>query len=474
MGDRDRAIHFTNQAITAANDRSQTINLTLAYQLFGSAIVADPTFAQAHYLLGNANSDLSKLYAAVANYRLALECAPDDELKAKILHNMGWRLHGLGRTWEAANAVHESLELSPDEHYSWLTLSLINGAASNPKASVECARRAYELTQKTPAELSPDDPGTHQQKPDITAEMALAFALLFDGQYREGFKHFEARFAYKLHAFLRYPYPKWLGEPDKTVFLVADQGLGDTLSFARFVEAACNRAKFVHAVIQPELLRLFQHAFLHIKNLNLLPSPCPFPEADAWSTFVSLPFALQLTDEQIRNAPHISYPRYTLPLNWKVFDRKFHIGIAYAGSPLNEIDGHRNIPVTQFLELYKVPDVQLYSLQVGEKAKELHDAGCAALIRDLSPYIRDVVDTLSLLNDLDLVITVESALGHIAGLAGKETWIPYSYCGKDYRLGLFGKEPLWYTKHGTFNQGIDQRWEPVFERIVEALQRKLS
>jgi len=186
------------------------------------------------------------------------------------------------------------------------------------------------------------------------------------------------------------------------------------------------------------------------------------------------PFALGLTDEQVASTPHISYPVYTLPKNWKVHDRKFHIGIAYAGSPLNEIDVHRNIPITQFLDLYRVPGIQLYSLQVGEKAKELHEAGCAALIRDVSPYIRDVVDTLSILQDLDLVITVESALGHIAGLAGKETWIPYSYCGRDYRLGLSGANPLWYGKHSTFNQGIDQQWGPVFERITEALARKLA
>ena len=238
-----------------------------------------------------------------------------------------------------------------------------------------------------------------------TAEFAHAFALLFDRQYAAGLKHFEARFAARLPQYLLYPYPKWKGENGKTVFLVADQGLGDTLSYARFVERAAGRARFLHLCVQPELRRVFEHAFRHIPNINFLPSPSNFPgDADAWSTFVSLPFALGLTDREIIEAPNIDMPRPEMSTAWKVPDRKFHIGIAWAGSPLNDIDKWRNIPIHHFMELHRVPGIQLYSLQVDAKKTDLNLWGFAPLIRDLSGYIRDVADTCSILQELDFVV----------------------------------------------------------------------
>jgi len=90
----------------------------------------------------------------------------------------------------------------------------------------------------------------------------------------------------------------------------------------------------------------------------------------------------------------------------------------------------------------------------------------------LAPYIRDVVDTVSILKQLDLVICCESALAHIAALAGAECWVPYSRLGKDYRLGSHGKHQLW-SNHRVFNQGEDMRWQPVFDDIALALEARV-
>ncbi len=224
--------------------------------------------------------------------------------------------------------------------------------------------------------------------------------------------------------------------------------------------------------MHPELLRLFQYAFADIPNLNLLPQPCNFPAADAWTTFVSLPFALQLTDDEIRNTPQfeIKVPR-TNAKQWKVPDRKLHIGIAWRGSAMNEINDYRSIPVTQFLDLYRVPGIQLYSLQVDANKAQLADTGCAPVIRDLSGYIADVYGTVALLQDLDMVVTIESALGHICTLAKTETWVPYSYMGRDYRVGVDGSDQIW-SKYRVFPQGDDLCWQPTFDAIVEALHER--
>lgn len=476
MGDRKSAVDFYNQAASACNDMSNPNRLAHAYQLFASACLADPTWWEAWYQMGNNNSDMSLYPAAVACWRRALECDLTDNDRARLYCNIGWRLHGMGHTQEAFDVSTKALNLNPALINAWINLSLIHGIMDNALQSVYFARQAFALDQRrADRHFAHDDPNVPADYVDPIAEMCLAFALLNAGFYKEGFRHFEARFRYKLRSFLTFPYPKWEGEPDITLYLVADQGLGDTLSFARFIEHAAKRCRYIHAAVQPDLHRLFVHSFLHLPNVNILPQPCAFPQADMWSTFVSLPSALGLSDSEIREAPHIKPPNITVPVNWKVPDRKLHVGIAWAGSPLNDIDKHRNLPLQQLLELCRVPGVQLYSLQVGPRAQEAQDSGAIILARPMWPqYIHDVVDTLAILKNLDLVITCESALGHIAALADVECWIPYSYLGRDYRLGLTGEAKLWTPKHRVFRQGVDQDWKPVFERMIEALRERIA
>jgi tetratricopeptide (TPR) repeat protein len=457
MGDRATSIKFHNQGVTAAGDKSSTVNLSQAWNLFNSAAVADPTYATAWYQVGNNASDMNFFHAAIAAYRRALQCDNPPEDKAKILCNLGWRLFTVGRVKEAHTVLMESLELDDKWAHTWINLAQVHGILNQPATALDCARKGFEL--------DPHDP---------TNEVSLAFALLFNRNLVEGFKHFEIRFKWKLHSFLQYPYPKWTGEADQTVFLVADQGLGDTISFSRFVPAAAKRAKYMHLYVQPELLRLFQHAFIGIPNINFLPFGQVMPQADAWSTFVSLPFALGLSDDEIRNAPNIEVPKFSLPTSWMMPDQRLHVGIAWAGSKLNDINNHRSIPLEHFLELNSVPGVQLYSLQVGDHSEDANNIGAAAVVRNLVPYIRDVVDTMTLMRDLDLIITCESALGHIASMVNKECWMPYSYLGRDYRVGHDGTDRLWTPHHRIFCQGEDLRWEPVFRQIAAALRDKIG
>lgn len=461
MGDRRSAIDFHNKAIETVNDKTLPANAQLSYQLWGSSAIVDTTFAEGWYRLGNASGDLKLMKSAIASYRRMMECPMGDgpgdltpALKAKGLINLGHRLYNVGQIREGYEVTLRGLELDDTLANGWLNLALCEAATFRMGSAIEKAEKAFALD------------------PSPMIESGLALLLLFDRQFARGLKHFEARFAYKLQNFLQYPYPKWRGEEGATVLLVADQGLGDTLSYARFVRRAAERAKFIHATVQAELLRVFRASFADLANVNFIPNPAPFQPADYWTTFVSLPFALGLSDEEIIEAPGIHLPPFSAPGGWRSADAKLHVGVAWAGSPLSDIDEHRSFPIELLLELYRVPGIQLYSLQVGDKVSELHARGCGALIRDLSPYIRDVGDTMAILGDLDLVITVESALGHIAGAVGKETWIPYSFLGRDYRLGPRGEEPLWYPNHQVFQQGPQMNWDPVFEDITEALRER--
>jgi tetratricopeptide (TPR) repeat protein len=465
MGNRAHATKLIQQAEIAAADKSKAGNIDHAYQLYASACFADPLWGHAFYANGCNAVDLDRPHAAVALFRRSLEAdshTPTE--KAHLLTNLAWALMKIGGQREAIEHLHAALKIDAKLSLPYMHLGLCHTTLGQTDLAVGYAQKCFDLADRNNGEAM------------ALAEFQLAFALLFDGQYAAGLKAFEARFPARLPNFLLYPYPKWKGEHGKTLFLVADQGLGDTLSYARFVEQASHRCRYVHMCVQSELRRVFEHAFRHLQNLNFLPSPSNFPgDADAWSTFVSLPFALGLTDDEIKQAPNIDMPRPPMSNQWKVPDRKFHIGIAWAGSPMNEIDKHRNIPIHHFMELYRVPGIQLYSLQVDQKKADLNLWGFAPLVRDLSGYIRDVADTCSILPELDLVISVESALGHICSMAHKECWIPYSYLGRDYRLGADEKsDRLWTPKHRVFQQSDDMRWEPVFERIVEALKEKVD
>lgn len=465
MSDRQRqaATRFYEQADRVRKDGSDPLNAKRSYELFSAACYADPSWWLTWYQHGNNHNDIKLFYAAVACWRRALQCEIANPIdRAKVLSNFGWGLSQIGEIDAAYTALTEATKLAPQHAAAWTNLSTIQGQLGSPGAAVGSARMGKQL-----------DPE------NLAAQMSLSFALLFNREFVKGFNEFECRYAYALHNFLHYPYPKWLGEEDKTVFLVADQGLGDTLSFARFVPACAGRAKYLHLYVQPELVRLFQHAFMNIKNINIIPYQvqCPYPEADAWTTFVSLPFALKLTDEQIRNTPPIY--TYGLPrpasAGWKVPGQKLHVGIAWAGSEQNLINRHRSIPLTHFFELSRVRGIQLYSLQIDQpRIKEMNDLGGGAFIRDLSSYVRDIVDSMSLIRDLDLVITCESALGHVCSAINKKCWIPYSYLGRDYRLGHAPNEDrIWCPNHKIFMQGKQQRWDTVFEEIERELHKEV-
>jgi tetratricopeptide (TPR) repeat protein len=458
MGDRTTAQAFYNQAVEAHNVRDTDSRMrTHSYQMFASACMADPTWHLPLYQVGNNNFDLKLFHSAISCWRRSLECTQTPTERAKTLSNLGMALHAIGETVEAEAASLVALELDPTLSHACMNLSNIYVVLDNPGKAVEYARQAHAL------------------EPSSMAEFNLAFALLFDRQLKEGFRYFEARFPYRLKEYMQYPYPKWDGEPDKIVFLAADQGMGDTLSYARFVPQLCATAKYVIARIQAPLVRLFVHAFRDIRNLEVIPTAYPFPAADVWTTFVSLPHNLGLDDTAIYNAPSLDVGSWSVPDNWRVPDRKLHVGIAWAGSPLNDIDAHRNLPIHNFFELFRADGVQLYSLQVGDRANEIHGIGGGAIVRDVVPYITDVCDALAILKRLDMVISVESFLPHLCSFIGKECWVPYSYLGRDYRIGCTGSdlERLWTPKHRIFRQPPSLDWRPVFADMARALEAKI-
>lgn len=261
--------------------------------------------------------------------------------------------------------------------------------------------------------------------------------------------------------------------PVETLLIVSEMGLGDTLSMARFVPEAAKHCRNVIFEIQPELVGFLHDAFP--ENVKVIAQSHVLPQADAWCAAFSLPHILGLTTDQIATWPGLDPTKLNFgDTDFLMPKDKFNIVIAFAGSPHNDIDKHRSIPPEQFLALREVPGVKLWSVQVGPRVKELHEAGLAALLVDVSPLIRDCRDTAAIIRAADLVICCESFVGHLCGALEKECWVLCSRLGRDWRTGSHGDKTLWYDNTRLFRQDDRRAWAPVFTEVVAALKERVN
>lgn len=467
MTPREHAIDLYNRALPLIQSDPR-----LAYQMLISAVTTDPGFAVGWSLLGASLADLGSIVASCEAYRSALRVPDSDEpggmtpvLRHRCLLQLGHRL--------THNAIVNDERLTEAEAALLDAIAMGNGANLAPDVQGFChtnlsliaAHREQWNTEIDEAWLG------LEFAPDPATELGFAFALLSQGQYAEGLRHFEARFPYKLGSYLSLPAPRWNGNQVDTLYVLSEQGLGDALSFARFLPAAAARVGTLIYPVQPELVRLIAGALSAHRNIRVVPQDRVIEYADAWCPVFSLPTALGLSDEEIRDASWS--PIAVTPVedtSWKQRGARLHIAIAWAGAPGNGIDTQRSIPFLEFLALRAIPGVALYSVQVGERANDLHDNGATAMVRDMAPWIRDARDTAGILGEMDLVVTCESFVGHLAGAIGKKCFLLCSRFGRDWRSSPYLRDRvLWYDQTRVFRQGQDATWAPVLRRVVEAL-----
>ena len=261
--------------------------------------------------------------------------------------------------------------------------------------------------------------------------------------------------------------PPWQGEPleGRPILLYAEEGFGDTLQFARYVPLVAERGGRVILDVQPGLRRL-------LRNLPGV-AHCMAQAGEAMPAFavhaslMSLPYLFRTTLDSI--PPPVLSPEWPgLVLQPASKEGPLRVGLVWAGNPKHQRDSVRSIPLEQWRPLASIEGVSFTSLQKGPGELQIEEHGaCFDFIGD-SSRIKDFVDTAAVIVDLDLVITVDSAVAHLAGTMGKPVWILLDNT-RDWRWGLESNKTPWYPSARLFRQTVPTDWRGVIEEVAAAL-----
>ncbi|MGD0105257.1 MAG: tetratricopeptide repeat protein [Rhodopila sp.] len=397
--------------------------------------------AEAHQVLGHALSDGGHPEQAVEAYRTAVRLKP---ALPDIRNNLGMALRHANRLPEAE----QELRQAPPEPEALVNLS-----------SVQKERGAFagsEATLRHALSLAPDNPV-------LRYNWALLMLLL--GRTSEAWDGWEQRFRAGAVPARSFSHPQWQGGPlgSRTLLVHTEQGLGDVIQFVRYLPAIDG-----HVVFEPppRLIRLLSG------NPALPPmilADRPPPHIDTVIPLLSLPARTRLSPVQ---PPYLfAEPGRVAAFRDRIGPQGFRIGINWQGHSGRFEDKGRSFPLAMFQPLAAVPGVRLISLQKGEGEEQIAAAGFPVETLDgLDAGPDAFLDTAAVMQNLDLVVTSDTSIAHLAGALGRPVWVALRRV-PDWRWMLDRPDSPWYPTMRLFRQNRDGDWPPVFAAIAAALPR---
>jgi tetratricopeptide (TPR) repeat protein len=444
---RAGAPHFTLGRLFQAEGR-----LAEAEQSYQRCIGRDPGRASAHNNLGCVLQMRGKLDLALACYRRALQLDP-------TLPQANQNLAAITRDRQAA-------ELAVAGH--------LRAAQNNPadaQALVDLGNTYRELGLHR--EAIDSFSRALERAPELAeAHFARSFELLLCGDYSEGWEEYEWRWKVRAHSspMSEFGSPIWDGReiPGGTVLLHAEQGFGDTLQFVRYAPLVAQRCEAVLLECQPELARLLAGT---AGVSRLLPHGAPHPASHAHLPLMSLPRVFRTTLNTIPWAgPYVAASAArSMQCRELLEPAGFNVGLVWAGRPQQEDDRKRSVPLAMLAPLAR-EGVNFYSLQKGEAAAQAKQAPAGLRLIDLDEHIADFADTAAFMSQLDLIITVDTSVAHLAGAMGRPTWVLVALI-PDWRYHLEREDNPWYPTMRLFRQVADGDWSWPIERAAQALAR---
>jgi tetratricopeptide (TPR) repeat protein len=508
------------EALALAEQHHGAGRLVEAQALCNGILAAQPNDATAVHLLGLIAHQSGQLGEAIEHLRRAVKLAPN---MPHFHANLGEMYRLAGRAEEAAREGRRAVELKPDypEALSNLGVALYEGR--DYEEAARCHRRAIECNPKfalahsnlgnalhalkrvdeaiasyraalaldrgfadcwsnlglTLAQLGRHDEALDAYRTAVTADplhanghVGVALQTLLRGNFAEGWFEYLWRWRSSELSPPRIAAPAWQGDAPagRHILLVAEQGLGDTIQFCRYAAVLRAGAK-VSLMVQRPLVRLLSANLPWATVVEGHPQP---PACDVYCPLLTLPLLLGTTPETIPAAiPYLRAPAEPAAA-WrdKLGERRqLRVGVAWAGSPRHVNDHNRSLPLTTLAPLFAIYGIVWVSLQVGQGAAEA--AGAPARMIDPSDRLGDFLDTAALVSQLDLVISVDTAVAHLAGAMGVPVWLLLPV-GSDWRWLLNRDDTRWYPTMRLFRQQAYGAWQPVVARVGEALSALAS
>ena len=413
---------------------------------YDRALALRPDYAETLSNRGATLYELKRFEEALASCERALTLRPD---YAEALSNRGDTLYELKRFEEALASYDRALTLRPD--YA-AALSNTRGATLYELKRFEEALASYDRALT----LRPDYAGAHFNE---------ALCRLLIGDFDRGWEKFQCRFVKR-----NFAQPVWVGSCEiggKAILLHAEESLGDTIQFCRYVPLVAERAARVILEVQPPL-----HGLMSTLPVaaQIVSKGDPLPDFDIHCPLHGLPLALGTRLATIPSATPYLRASSQAVMNWNAWlgprDRP-RIGLAWSGNPKNNIDHKRSIRLSSLLSLLDI-NATFVSLQKDVRAG---DAAVLKARRDLHHFgdeLKDFSDTAALISNLDLVISVDTSVVHLAGALAKPVWVLLPFI-PDWRWLLDREDSPWYPTARLFRQDDSRAWDNVITSVHAAL-----
>jgi tetratricopeptide (TPR) repeat protein len=463
-GDPLAAVHLTERAINLAPAMAELhVNLAPALQLLGRLDDATAACRKAIELkpgLIGAYVNLAQILQAQCRFVEAEECcqkALSIDPNYAMIHNcLALALLSQDRLVEAQSEARRAIAVAPAFPQAWNTLGMILMDAGRIDDSITALERSLAL--------NPTSPATHYN---------YAMALLLSGNLSPGFAEYEWRWkcpsAEPLHR--NYPWPRWDGSDliGKTLLLHAEQGFGDVIQFIRYVPQIAARCGRVVVSCQPEVRRLLSAVEGIAQIIGFDDS---VEGVDAHLPLMSLPLVLGTTLENIpANVPYLQADQSAVA-QWQTRTSgalgKLKVGIAWAGNPSHANDRRRSLPSELLSSLSEIDGIAWHSLQ--KSTGDLQPAPPPLPLIDLTSSLSDFSETASLIQNLDLIITVDTAVAHLAGAMGKPVWILLPFA-PDWRWMRDREDSPWYPTAHLLRQPAPGDWNSVIGRVRDEVRR---
>ncbi|MCW8915675.1 MAG: tetratricopeptide repeat protein [Magnetovibrio sp.] len=413
-------------------------------------IDADPTVSDAHNNLGSIYVLEERWEDACSSFAQAIASDPNN---ADALSNMGCVMREMHRYDDAIKLFHQAIAINPNMANAYSSL------ADSLMATGEYGRAGEALNKAI--SLAPDHTDAH---------VNMGILQLLQGNYVLGWKHYQWRRGGTEKSLLSrtYSQPMWDGQAfeGRTIYIYPEQGGGDYIQFLRFV---------------PDVVALGGHVILEVPEpfsalvageltgVEQIVSGAPLPTFDCHASIMELPALMNLDINGFSNCGVYLHPQTDIEEAWRGHlgaQEGIRVGLVWSGNPDHKNDHNRSIRADLLKPLTSVDGVSLFSFQVGERAVDVKSIG--ETVVELSERFSNYAETAGALSQMDLVISVDTSVVHLAGAMGVPTWVLLPKV-PDWRWMLKREDSPWYSSVRLFRQSDAGDWSGVMEHVVAEL-----